>query len=96
VVSPGCHKDSLTKLYTPPYAHELAVANNSTECPAATAEAQHCYLATLFFHGLSNKTKRKSKDKSAVHAEGVTVLHFMILTTHALAKAASRIKKGIS
>ena len=36
----------------------LIAANNSLEYQAATAEAQHCYLTTLFFHGLSNKTNR--------------------------------------
>ena len=45
------------KLYTPS-AHTSAMTNNSTEYQAATAEAQRCYLAALFFLGLRNKPTR--------------------------------------
>jgi hypothetical protein len=61
----------LTKLYTPA-AHALTMANNSTEYQAATAEAQCCYLAALFFHGLSNDTLRELKKK--VHNNALTGL----------------------
>ncbi len=37
------------------------MANNSTDYQTATAEAQRCYLAALFFHGLNNKTPRELK-----------------------------------
>jgi hypothetical protein len=59
------------KLYTPA-AHTLAMPNNSPKYKAATAEAQRCYLAALFFHGLSNKTHREFEKK--VHNDALTGL----------------------
>jgi hypothetical protein len=57
------------ELYTPT-THALAMTNNSTKYQAATEEAQHCYLAALFFHDLSNKTHRELKKK--VHNNALT------------------------
>ncbi len=48
------------------------MANNSTKYQAAMAEAQCHYLAALFFHGLSNKTRRELKKK--VHNNALTSL----------------------
>jgi hypothetical protein len=41
----------------------LAKANNSSEYQLAATEVQQRYLATLFFHGLSNKAHRDLKKK---------------------------------
>ena len=49
----------------------LAKASNSFEYLLAATKAQRCYLAALFFHGLSNKAHRDLKKK--IHNDALTV-----------------------
>jgi hypothetical protein len=57
---PATTKIVFNKLFSP-LDHAGAKSNNSSEHQMATAEAHCCYLAMLFFHGLSNKSHRKLK-----------------------------------
>jgi hypothetical protein len=66
---PAATKIVFDKLF-PPLNHAAAKSNNSSEYQMTTAEAHHCYLATLFFHGLSNESHLELKKK--VHNNALT------------------------
>jgi hypothetical protein len=66
---PAATKIVFDKLYNPA-ALALAKANTSSEYQLAATEAQRCYLAALFFHGLSNKANRDIKKK--IHNNALT------------------------
>jgi hypothetical protein len=59
---PAATKITFDELYTPAN-HTLAKRSNSTDYQAATGEAHHCYLATLFFYSLSIESHGELKKK---------------------------------
>jgi hypothetical protein len=66
---PAATKIVFDELFSPFY-HAAAKSKNSSEYQTATAEAHHCYLAVLFFHGLSNESHHELKKK--VHNNALT------------------------
>jgi hypothetical protein len=66
---PAATKIVFNKLYNPPDL-PLAKANTSSQYQLAANEVQRCYLAALFFHGLSNKAHMDLKKK--IHNNALT------------------------
>jgi hypothetical protein len=60
----------INKIYGSLTTFALAKASNLYNYQAAVTEVQRCYLAALFFHGLSNKAHRDLKKK--VHNNALT------------------------
>ena len=59
---PAATKNVYYELYTPRN-YTTDKHNNSSTYQAAATEAQRQYLATLFFHGLSNESRKDLKKK---------------------------------
>jgi hypothetical protein len=60
---PAAAKIVFDKLYGPMIVFALAKASNLADYQVAATEAQRCYLAALFFHGLSNEAHLDLKKK---------------------------------
>jgi hypothetical protein len=67
---PAAAKIAFNEFYEPTTVFALAKASDSAKYQVAATEAQCCYLAALFFHGLSNKAHRDLKKK--VHNGALT------------------------